>query len=263
MFEPYQASRDVEVIPSYFPIPGFGIVPVNAFLLRAKEPVMVDAGLVPLTEDFMRQLSSLIDLTDLRWLWLTHTDQDHIGSLERLLDAAPKLKVITTFLGLGKMSLFRPLPVDRVHLLNPGQSITAGDRTLTAIKPPSYDAPETTGLFDSRSGAFFSSDCFGALLSRPAEDAADIRREDLREGMLTWTKVDSPWLHMVDADVFAQALDRVRQLSPRLILSGHLPPAQDMTDMLLKHLAEVPRAEPFLGPDQEALETKRMSLTGG
>jgi flavorubredoxin len=158
MFETYRAAPDVEVIPAYFPIPGFGILPVNAFVLMATEPVVVDAGLVPLADEFMEKLSSVIDPPDLRWLWLTHPDQDHIGSLERLLDAAPRMKVITTFLGLGKMSLFRPLPTDRIHLLNPGQSIAAGDRTLTAIKPPSYDSPETTGLFASKSGAFFSSE---------------------------------------------------------------------------------------------------------
>ena len=90
----------------------------------------------------------MIDLRDLRWLWLTHTDPDHIGSLKRVLDEAPELRVITTFLGVGKMSLFDPLPLNRVYLLNPGQSIDVGDRTLISIKSPVYDAPETTGFYD-------------------------------------------------------------------------------------------------------------------
>ncbi len=254
MFEPYRAAPDIEVLPSYFPIPGLGILPINAFVLRAAEPVLVDTGLVLLSDEYLEALSSLINLEDLRWLWLTHTDPDHIGSLHRLLEEAPKLRVITTFLALGKISLFRPLPLDRVFLLNPGQSLSVGDRTLTAMRPPTYDAPETTGFYDPKSAAFFSADSFGALMSEPAGSAAEIGPEDLRQGMVKWATVDSPWLHATDTAKFTHTLNLIRDLSPQVILSAHLPVARGMIDTLLGHLAAVPEAAPFVGPDQPALE---------
>ncbi|MHC4507935.1 MAG: oxygen-binding di-iron domain-containing protein [Planctomycetota bacterium] len=262
MFEPYQAAADIDVVPAYFPIPGLGILPVNAFVLKAAQPVLVDTGLVPLSDEFMEKLSCVIDPGDLRWLWLTHTDQDHIGSLWRVLEAAPKLRVITTYLGIGKMSLFEPLPMDRIYLLNPGQSIDVGDRILTAIKPPSYDAPETTGFHDPKTAAFFSSDCFGALMSEPVENAAGMGVENLREGMVTWATVDAPWLQIVDKTLFAKALDRVRELSPKLILSAHLPVACEMTEELLEYLGAAPEAQPFIGPDQQALEAMLKEMIG-
>jgi flavorubredoxin len=261
MFEPYQAAPDIDVLPSYFPIPGLGILPINAFVLRAAEPVLVDTGFVLLSGEFMAQLSSVIDPEDLRWLWLTHADPDHIGSIGRLLAEAPALRVITTFLTVGKMSLFRPLPPDRVYLLNPGQSISVGDRTLTAIKPPTYDAPETTGFYDSRSAAFFSADCFGALMSEPVENAAEIGAENLRQGLVKWATVDSPWLHALKTAKFTQALNRIRKLAPKVILSAHLPVAHDMSDELLGYLASAPAAEPFVGPDQPAFEALLAQMT--
>lgn len=254
MFEPYQAAPDIEVLPSYFPIPGLGILPVNAFVLRATEPVLVDTGLVAFNDEFMSQMSSVIDPEDLRWLWLTHADLDHTGSIHRLLAELPALRVITTFLAVGKMSLSRPLPPDRVYLLNPGQSIGVGDRTLTAIRPPTYDAPETTGFYDPMSAALFSADSFGALMSEPVDSAAEIGDEDLREGMVRWATVDSPWLHMIDTAKFTNTLNFVRGLSPKVILSAHLPVARDMSDELLEYLAAVPATEPFVGPDQPAFE---------
>jgi flavorubredoxin len=262
MFEPYSAAADIDVVPSYFPIPGLGIVPVNAFVLKAAQPVLVDTGLVPLCDEFMEKLSFVIDPADLRWLWLTHTDQDHIGSLWRVLEAAPKLHIITTYLGLGKMSLFAPLPMDRVYLLNPGQSIDVGDRKLTAIKPPSYDAPETTGFYDPKTATFFSSDCFGALMSEPVDNAAGMGAENLRKAMVFWATVDAPWLHTVDRILFARNLDRIRKLSPKLICSAHLPIAQDMIEELLENLEAAPEAQPFVGPDQKALEAMLAEMTG-
>ncbi len=260
MCDPYQATPEVDVLPAYFPIPGLGIVPVNAFILKAAEPVLVDTGLVPLSDEFMARLSTVIDPGDLKWLWLTHTDQDHIGSLQRILEQAPQLRLITTYLGVGKMSLFQPLPLDRVYLLNPGQSISVGDRTLTAIKPPSFDAAETTGFYDPKAAAFFSSDCFGALLSEPAGTAADIGTTKLREGLIKWATLDAPWLHLVDRTAFREKLNRVRELAPKLILSSHLPVARGMTEELLAYLTMAPEAEPFVGFDQSALEGLLLAL---
>ena len=130
-------------------------------------------------------LRKVIDPAELRWIWLTHTDFDHIGSLDQLLAENPQIRVITTFLGVGIMSLTASaLPMDRVYLVNPGQKVTLGGRTLTAVKPPAFDNPSTIGFYDEKSGAFFSSDCFGALLSDIPRSASDLSDRDLREGQI-------------------------------------------------------------------------------
>jgi len=264
MITSYQAFPDIDVITSSFPIPGFGLVPINAFVLNGPEPLLVDTGSVVESEEFMTVLRSVIDPAELRWIWLTHTDFDHIGSLHRLLAGNPRLRVITTFLGMGIMTLADPLPIDRVHLLNPGQQITVGDRTLTAIKPPAFDNPVTTGFRDDKSGAFFSSDCFGALLSEVPQSAADLTDEQLRQGQVFWATVDSPWLHNTDPALFARDLNAVRDLDPTMVLSSHLPAAPGtIVERLLASLEAVPGAQPFVGPDQAALEQLIAQMTGG
>src|SRR5208283_1343982 len=135
-------------------------------------------------------------------------DFDHIGGLPQLLAENPDLKVVTTFLAVGIMTLFDPLPMDRVHLLNPGQTLTTGDRMLTALKPPAFDNPVTTGFYDDKSGALFSSDCFGALLQDVPQSAADLSEEELRNAQVFWATVDSPWLHNVEGAVLERKLDR-------------------------------------------------------
>ena len=204
------------------------------------------------------------DPADIKWIWLTHTDFDHIGTLHQLLAENPQIKVITTFLGVGIMTTSAPLPMDRVHLLNPGQSITVGDRTLTAIRPPVFDNPSTTGFRDDRSGTFFSSDCFGALLQAVPQRADDLSDEELRQGQVFWATVDSPWLHKVDPSVFAKELNVIREMDPAMILSSHLPAASGaMLERLLGSLEAVPSAQPFVGPDQAALEQMLAQMTGG
>jgi flavorubredoxin len=264
MVTSYAAAPDIEVLTSNFPIPGYGLVPINAFVIKSSEPILVDTGTVVESEEFMAALRAVIDPTELRWLWLTHTDFDHMGSLGQLLTQNPQLKVVTTFLGVGIMSLSAPLPMDRVRLLNPGETVTLGNRTLTAIRPPVFDNPSTTGFYDGASGAFFSSDCFGALLEEVPQNAADLSDAALRDGQVFWATVDSPWLHKVNTDALAGELEGIRQMAPKLVLSSHLPAAPGkMIDRLLASLASAPGAQPFVGPNQAALEQMLAKMTEG
>lgn len=253
--ESYKAAPDIDVITSNFPLPGFGFVPINAFVIKGAEPILVDTGAVVESAEFLPVLRSIIDPAELRWLWLTHTDFDHIGSLHQLLAENPRLRVITSFLSVGIMSLSAPLPMDRVNLLNHGERLTVSDRTLSAVRPPTFDNPATTGFYDDKSGVFFSSDCFGALLSNPTHNAADLSEKDLRDGQIFWATLDSPWLHKAEMGVVAKELDLIRDMEPRMILSSHLPAAGgDMTERLLGALSDAKSAQPFVAPDQAALQ---------
>ena len=264
MIETYKATPDIDVLQSTATIAGFGSIAINAFVLHGSEPLLVDTGAVVDADDFMTALRSVIDPADLAWIWLTHTDFDHIGALHRLLAENPRLRVITTFFGMGIMGLAAPLPIAQVCLVNPGETITLGDRTLTAIKPPLFDNAVTTGFHDQRSRALFTADCFGALLPAVPHDAADLSDDELRRGQIHWATIDSPWLHNVDRARYAQELRRIREIDPSIVLSAHLPPAGGaMTERLLGALEAAPSAQPFTGPDQATLRQLLTQMTAG
>lgn len=257
------AVPGVDVITTTAEIPTLGSLMINAFVVHGSEPILVDTGTIAGSADFLTALESVIDPADLRWIWLTHTDFDHIGSLATLLERNPRLRVITSFLGVGIMGLSTtPLPMDRLHLVNPGQTISVGDRRLTAVRPPTYDNPITTGFVDDRTGVLFSSDCFGALLSSVPARADDLDLAELRAGQIRWATIDSPWLHDVDRDVLARNLDHTRSLEPSMVCSSHLPPAPGaMLDVLLESVASTPGADRFEGPDQPMLEAMLDAMT--
>ena len=252
----FTAAPGVDVVGSSVEIPTLGSLAVNAFVLHGDEPVLVDTGTVVESAEFVSALETVIDPSELRWIWLTHTDFDHIGSLAALVERNPALRVITSFVGVGIMGLTTtPLPMDRVHLINPGQSIVVGHRTLTAVRPPVFDNPITTGFVDESTRTLFSSDCFGALLAGIPESAADLSADELRDGQVRWATIDSSWVHDVDRDAFRVKLERFRAIAPEMVLSSHLPPAPGgMLASLVGALALAPDAERFVGPDQVALE---------
>jgi Metallo-beta-lactamase superfamily len=253
-----RVGPDISVLSDQLEVPGIGFLPVNAFVLQAAEPVVVDTGLSLPDRGFMDALGSVVDPQDVRWIWLTHPDRDHTGALFDLLEAAPQARLITTFIGAGIMSTERPLPMDRLYLLNPGQSLQVGDRTLTGFRPPLYDNPATVGFYDDRTRACFSSDCFGAPMPTSdlagCSDVGDAPVDELRAGQLLWATIDSPWVHSTDPAAFLRTVQPLREMDPAVILSTHLPPAPGHTTEFLDLLETAPKADPFIGPDQHALE---------
>ncbi len=252
MDAPYQPAPDVHVLPSSLPFPGVGVFTINAYVLLAEEPVLIDTGIAVDGEEFIEALSSVIDPAALRWVWLTHDDADHTGSVQRVLELAPNARLATPAFSALRMATWWPVPLERVHAIRPGDQLHVGDRTLVAIRPPLYDNPMSTGIFDGATGALFSVDSFGAIIPEATQDAAEIPQDVLTGGMVGWATSDSPWAHVVDRQQFSQVLEDVRRLQPSRIFSSHLPAATGTSlDRFLQLLEAVPDAEPFMSPDHE------------
>jgi flavorubredoxin len=253
MDTPHKITPDITVLPAHFPILG-KFIPINAFVIKAKEPVLVDTGMGMDAEKFMEALGSVIDPADIKWVWLTHDDADHDGNLQKVLEAAPNARLATNCLAAVRMSATWPLSMQRVYWLNPGDSLRAGDRTLTAVRPPLFDNPTTVGIYDDKSEAFFSADFFGALIPSSAQNVDDVLEGDLEQGMMNWASADSPWLHLLEPSALSRALDVIRQMAPKMILSAHLPPARGRNEQFLEWLMRVPASTPFVTPNQAVLE---------
>src|SRR6476469_1930999 len=104
MDNPYQAGADVHVLPANFPVPGIGVLPINAYVLRSEEPVLIDTGVGIDSDQYIDAVSSLVDLAALRWVWLTHDDADHTGGIARLFELAPNARLVTNAFSAMRMA---------------------------------------------------------------------------------------------------------------------------------------------------------------
>ena len=74
---------------SNFSSAGVGVVPTNAYVLRAEQPVLVDTGMAVDRAEFLAALSCVVDPRAVRWVWLTHEDADHTGDIEAVSSWLP------------------------------------------------------------------------------------------------------------------------------------------------------------------------------
>ena len=240
-----QINSETTVFTSILPIPGVGVLPINAFLIKGEQPVLIDTGMFPEHDAFLEALGSVIDPKDIAWMWITHGDRDHTGALTTLLDLAPNARVATSFITVGILSTgSEPIPVERAYLVRDGSTL---------------DIAGTLGFYDPKQKLTISSDFLGAALPTSddalADDIASVVDDDVTAGQLLWGSADSPWVHSTDETKFASSLSTFAARGEMsTVLSTHLPPIRGNVDRHLKTLAMLPGAAPFVGPDQAALE---------
>lgn len=251
-----KVAPDTTTFTGFFPIGPLGILPANAHFIHARDPILVDTSGVAFREQFIDDLKQVIDPADLKWIYVSHTDLDHIGNLDAVLAIAPNAKIVVPSLGAAKFSLREGFDMSRLVPMDHGQRLDLGDRELVLLKPPTYDAPETTGFFDTRTRVLFSVDSFGALLDAPYEETEAIPEATLRDGMTMWAGIDAPWLGMVDKTRLGQLLGDIQQLDPSTIISGHLPATSGrMIRKVLGNMLGALSNDRFAHPDRQAIES--------
>jgi glyoxylase-like metal-dependent hydrolase (beta-lactamase superfamily II) len=259
IMEIVKINTRITALVTPLPIPGLGVLPINAFVLDGPSPILVDSCVTKAPAEFVSAVAGIIDPADIKWIWLTHADRDHTGGLQEMLAAAPNATVVTNFISAGHLSTGpEPLPMDRVYFVNSGDRFDAGDRELIALRPPLFDNPGTVGFFDTKDGTLVSSDFLGAPMPTMEDamvsDIAAVDDDVVKAGQLVWGSGDSPWVHSVDESKFAAALDSVRKLDPQIVLSTHLPAIHGELEGHLETMRTLPGSPMFVGPNQAALE---------
>ena len=115
------------------------------------------------------------------------------------------------------------LPLPRMRWLDVGQSLEAGDRALTLVRPPLFDSPATRGLFDGATGVLWAVDSFGALVPGEVYEADDVPTDLYDESFALLNSWNTPWLESVDRARFAAHVAETASLPLQVVASAHGP----------------------------------------
>ena len=59
--QPFRIAEETFVIPSYNPVPGVGLLYMNALVIRGREPILVDTGATVHSDAYIEAAFSLVD----------------------------------------------------------------------------------------------------------------------------------------------------------------------------------------------------------
>lgn len=220
---PHALDPDTWVVPRLAPAGPEGFVYLNSMVIRGQEPIIVDTGAAVHRSDWQEDVFSLVEPGDVRWVFVSHEDADHVGNLPVLLEMCPRATFVADFLSFMKIGVLYGLPPDRARWLNPGEVLEAGDRALTVFRPPLLDSASSRGLFDTSSGIMWAADSFAGPTPEVVFEAADLPPGMWAESFASMNSMENPWHQWLDPKAFAAHVDSVRALKPRIVASCHGP----------------------------------------
>ncbi len=252
---PEAIAADTFLIPNLAPAPDGLFLPVNSMVIRGREPVIVDTGAPVHRDHWLEQVWSLVDPEDVRWVFLSHEDGDHTGSLDQVLEAAPQAKLVMNFFSMERLALERPVFPERMIWREPRESFDAGDRRLHLFLPPIFDGPATRGLYDDKTGVLWAVDTFAALTTGAVHHVDDLPNDLYEETFTFFNSLVSPWHQFLDPAKYNAHVDTIEALKPQAVASAHGPilvgdQIHDAFDRV-RTLAGQPIIPP---PGQEALD---------
>jgi flavorubredoxin len=254
---PTNIAKDTYVIHSVQRALGEPLfVYLNSMVILGREPMIVDTGTIANREQWLKDVFSLVEPEDVKWIYLSHDDVDHSGNLEQTIEACPNAKLVCNWAMVERHTNCFNFPLDRCRWVMDGESLDIGDRTLLAMRPPVYDSPTTRGLFDPSTGVYWAVDTFATPLPDPKLGIADLDAEFWNFGLAMFALgAVSPWLSMVDEAKYSRYVDGVQNLDITTVASCHSPVIEgDYIDKAFARVRQLPSLDPIPLPDQSVLD---------
>ena len=146
----------------------------NAYLVEGSEKVALIDTVDP--DKIATLLAQLEGVPRLDYLIVQHVEQDHSGSVPRVLEKYPEATVVTTPKGKGMILDHLHVAEERIKTVEDGETLSLGDRTCRFIHAPWVHWPETMLTLLEEEKVLFTCDLFGSHVATTELYAHDKQR---------------------------------------------------------------------------------------
>lgn len=133
----------------------------NAYLILDEEITLIDTAKESFADDLIKRISVLCNPSEIRYIISNHVEQDHSGSLRKLLELAPQARVIASApQGVNGLKAHYGSDFD-LEGVKTGDTLCIGKRTLEFIQCPMVHWPDNMTVYSKDDKILFSNDAFG------------------------------------------------------------------------------------------------------
>ncbi len=187
----------------------------NAYLIEGTEKTALLDTVDPTKLDVL--MTHLQGVKKIDYIVSHHAEQDHSGSILRILDAYPQAKVVTTPKGRDFLGDLIHLPAEKTVTVKDREKLALGGKTLEFFYIPWAHWPETMASFLHEDRILFPCDLFGThwakdgLIEKDKTLLEDAAKRYYAEIMMPYAKIINRHLPIM------------KSLEPKLIATSHGP----------------------------------------
>ncbi|AQR93577.1 FprA family A-type flavoprotein [Clostridium saccharoperbutylacetonicum] len=193
----------------------------NSYLFKTSEKtVLFETGKVTFFEDYLKELKALVDIKDIDYIVVSHTEPDHAGSIGLLLDINPNIKIVATQVAIGFLKNIVNREFESIAVKE-NDTLDLGDKTLRFMPLPNLHWPDTMYTYIEEDKTLVTCDSFGSHYSF---DGVLLSKLTDNEGYLRALKYYFDCIIGPFKNPFmVKALERIKDLEVDMICTGHGP----------------------------------------
>ena len=195
----------------------------NSYLVKgSKKTVVFETVKAKCFDAYLEKIGEILDSPkDIDYIVVNHTEPDHAGSIEKMLEIAPHIKIVGSANAIEFLKEITNREFDYI-IVEHGDTLDLGNKTLKFISAPFLHWPDSMYTYIPEDKTLVTCDSFGAhysfdgvLLSKlPAE-----KREDYMSALLYYfTAIFGPFKNYV-----LEALDKIKDFDIETVCTGHGP----------------------------------------
>jgi flavorubredoxin len=137
----------------------------NSYLIKGSEKTALIDSVDPTMKEVLISHLSELELKNIDYVIAHHAEQDHSGSIPRVLEKYPEAKVVCTPKCKDMLIDLLLIQEDKFITVKDKESISLGDKTLEFVHVPWVHWPETMVTYLKEDKILFSCDFFGSHLA--------------------------------------------------------------------------------------------------
>lgn len=133
----------------------------NSFIIRGEKTALVDTSHTKFREQYLDTLKGLIDVSQLDYLIISHTEPDHSGLVKEVLELAPQVTIVASKVAIQFLENLVHQKFNQLQVKN-GEKLDLGnDHVIEFVSAPNLHWPDTIFSFDHKDQILFTCDAFG------------------------------------------------------------------------------------------------------
>ena len=192
----------------------------NSYVLKTGDKtVLFETAKAKFFDEYLRELKKITEIEKIDYLVVDHTEPDHAGSVELLLDINPNMKIIATGCAVNFLKNIVNRDFYSIQVKD-NESMKIGDKTLTFMTVPNLHWPDTMYTWIEEDKILVTCDSFGAHYGVEGVLRSEVRNEE------NYNKAARYYFDCIIGPFkgfMMKALKRVKELDPVMICTGHGP----------------------------------------
>jgi len=137
----------------------------NAYLIQGSDKTALIDTVEPEMSHILLSRLKQLGVERIDYVIANHAEQDHSGSLPKILDMYPNAKVVCTTKCKGLLMDLLLIPENKFKTVEDRETLSLGDKTLEFIHAPWVHWPETMVTWLEEDKILFSCDFFGSHIA--------------------------------------------------------------------------------------------------